>query len=368
MKLRTAAFHALRAAVTLAALALVLLLIDFSDRTIFTLKSGERIEAISIDRTADVITARVDKNNFIAFSADQVKWREERPGLITVVRRSRLGPASLFVPAMIIVFLVQAARWQVLLRANGFAIPFGRTFRITWAGIFFNQVLPGSVGGDIAKGLMISRGEARKAGLWGTVLLDRLVGLGTVIVIAGIAMAPALGRPDLRPVVALIVTLLGGGAVGAALYFSPALRRTPWAQRLKNRLPFRASVKEVDDVLKTTRHAPRAILWGAALSAVGQAVTILATFGLAWSMGIRGLSVGDFFLIQPIIFLVTAVPVSIGGWGVEQFISVHLFGMAGMAPNEAVALSVLSKLATLAASLPGGLLFAAGKTRAAVAP
>ena len=368
MKLRNAAFHALRAAVTLAALALVVLMIDFSDRTVFTLRSGERIEAISVQRTGDSYLVEVEVRKWTTIPVDDVKSREERPGLITVVSRSRLGPASLVLPAMLVVFLVQAARWQILLRANGFAIPFGRAFRITWAGIFFNQVLPGSVGGDIAKGLMVSRGETRKAGLWGTVLLDRLVGLGTVIVIAGIAMAPALGRPELRPVVALIVALLAGGAAGAALYFSPALRRAPWAQRLKNRLPFRASVEEVDDVLKTMHHAPRAILWGAALSAVGQAVTILATFGLAWSMGIRNLGVGDFFLIQPIIFLVTAVPVSIGGWGVEQFISVHLFGMAGMAPNEAVALSVLSKLATLAASLPGGLLFAAGKTRAGGTP
>jgi hypothetical protein len=361
VKLRTAAFHAVRAAVTLASLGLAFLLIDLEDRMVFHLADGARVEAASWAEQGGRIAATLPEGGQREFAAAEVVRREERPGLVSVVRRSRLGPASLVVPAMLVVFLLLAARWRLLLGANGFEIPFGRAFRITWAGVFFNQVLPGTVGGDIAKGLMISRGEARKAALFGTVLLDRLVGLGTVIVIAGLATAPVMGRPELRPVVALITTLIAAGAAGAAIYFSPALRRAGWAQRLKNRLPFRKAVEEVDDVLKTMHHAPRVIVQGAGLSAAAQAVSILATFGLAWSMGIRDLSAGDFFLIQPVIFLVTAVPISIGGWGVEQFISVYLYGMAGMAPSEAVALSVLSKLATLAASLPGALLFAAGK-------
>lgn len=360
---KTVAITVLRIAVTGGSLALALLLIDFSDLTIFHLKSGERVEAVSSREVGDQIYATLSDGDYWAFSKADVKRREDRPGIVGVVKRADPLGALIVVPALLAVYLVQAIRWRVLLQANGFEIPFGRAFLVTWAGIFFNQILPGSVGGDVAKALIASKGEVRKAGLFGTVLLDRLVGLGTIIVIAGLAVVPVLDRPALRPVVWLIGALIGGGALGAFVYFNPALRRWPRAQSLKNALPFRKSVEEVDDVLKTMHHAPRAILEGVALSAVGQAITILAIYGLALSLGVGGIRVGDFFLIQPIIFLVTAVPVSIGGWGVEQFASVHLFGMAGMAPNEAMALSVLYKLATLAVSLPGGLLFAAGATR-----
>jgi len=360
---KTVAVTALRIAVTGGSLALALLLIDFSDRTIFTLRSGERVETTSwLEAPASIRITRPD-GSYRDLSISEIARREERPGIVGVLKRANPMAALIVVPALLAVYLVQAIRWRVLLQANGFEIPFGRAFLVTWAGIFFNQILPGSVGGDVAKALIASRGEVRKAGLFGTVLLDRLVGLGTIIVIAGLAVVPVLHRPALRPVVWLIAALIGGGALGAFVYFHPALRRWPRAQRLKNALPFRKSVEEVDDVLKTMHHAPRAILEGVGLSAVGQAITILAIYGLAVSLGVADLRVGDFFLIQPIIFLITAVPVSIGGWGVEQFASVHLFGMAGMAPNEAMALSVLYKLATLAVSLPGGLLFAAGATK-----
>jgi len=366
VRAKTIAITALRVAVTGGSLALALLLIDFSDRTIFTLRSGERVETTSWLEAPDSIRIIRPDKSYRDVPIREIASREERPGIVGVVKRVNPSAAIIVVPALLAVYLVQAIRWRILLQANGFEIPFGRAFLVTWAGIFFNQILPGSVGGDVAKALIASKGEVRKAGLFGTVLLDRLVGLGTIIMIAGLAVVPVLNRPALRPIVWLIGALIGGGALGALVYFNPALRRWPRAQRLKNALPFRKSVEEVDDVLKTMHHAPRAILEGVALSAVGQAITILAIYGLAVSLGVTDLRVGDFFLIQPIIFLITAVPVSIGGWGVEQFASVHLFGMAGMAPNEAMALSVLYKLATLVVSLPGGLLFAAGATRSRI--
>jgi hypothetical protein len=182
------------------------------------------------------------------------------------------------------------------------------------------------------------------------------------VTIAGLAILPVLGRVELRPVVWLIAGVLAAGFVAGALYFNPVLRRWAPARRLKDRLPFRRAIEEVDDVLKTMHHAPRTILGAVGLSAVGQVATILAIYSLSVSIG-GGVSPGDFFLIEPLIFLVTALPVSVGGWGVEQVAYAQLFGMAGMATNTAVALSVLYKLGVLAVSLPGGILFAAGATR-----
>ncbi len=363
MTRRSAAVLALRIAVTAGLLVLAILMIDFSDRTFFHLKSGETVEAASWSEKGGVFHAVKPDGGTVVITPGLIQSREEQPGIVTVVKRARLWPAILVIPALILLYFAQGMRWRLILGANGYAVPLDRVFRVTWAGMFFNQILPGSVGGDVAKALIVSKGASRKAGLFGTVLLDRLVGLATVVAIAGLAILPVLGRPELRPVVWLIVALLGGGALGAAAYFSPALRRWKPAQKLKARLPFRQAIEEVDDVLKSMRHAPGTILKAVGLSAVGQAATILAVYSLALSLGIGGVRLGDFFLIEPIVFLVTAVPVSVGGWGVEQVAYAKLFGMAGMAANEAVALSVLYKLAGLMVALPGGLLFAAGATR-----
>ena len=362
VKFRSAGLLALRIGATALLLVLAFLMIDFSDKTIFLLNSGEKIEGASHRHSGSQIYVTLRDGNIRVLADDDVKSVESRPGVVAVVKGVRPWPAILVVPLLLSLFTTQAIRWRLLLAANGFDVSFGRAFRVVWAGTFFNQILPGSVGGDLAKAVILAKGEERKAAVFGTVLLDRLVGLATVVVIAGLAILPVLGRPDLRPVVWLIVALLVGGFGGAAIYFNPALRKWGFARRLKERLPFHRAIGEVDDVLKTMHHAPRTILASVFLSAAGQASTILAIYCMAQSLGARGVALSDFFLLEPIIFLVTAVPVSVGGWGVEQVAYAKLFGMAGMAATTAIALSVLYKLSLLAVSLPGGILFAAGST------
>jgi hypothetical protein len=362
---KSAALLALRIGLTLALLVVAWLVIDFKDHTVLHLRSGKSVEVRSWTESGDRVHALGADDSWWTFDKKDVDRAEHRPGLATVVRRARAWPAVLVVPFLAILYTAQAMRWRLLLKANGFDVPLGRAVRVTWAGAFFNQILPGSVGGDVAKALIVAGGEGRKAGAIGTVLLDRLVGLATVVLIAGLAVLPVIGREELRPAVLLIVSLIGGGVLGGLLYFSPMLRKWGPARRLKDRLPFRRSIEEIDDVLKTMHHAPRAIGGAVALSVAAQVSAILAIYMLALSLGADGVPLGDFFLFEPIIFLVTAVPVSVGGWGVEQVAYVQLFGMAGMAANTAVALSVLYKLCVLLFSLPGGVLFAAGGTRRA---
>ncbi|HEU4339557.1 MAG TPA: lysylphosphatidylglycerol synthase transmembrane domain-containing protein [Planctomycetota bacterium] len=363
MKFRSAALLALRIGLTALLLVLAVLMIDFSDKTVFLLNSGEKIESVSHRHSGSQIHVTLSDGSIRVLADHDLKSFESRLGVVAIVKGVRPWPAILVVPLLLILFSVQALRWRLLLAANGFDLSMGRAFRVVWAGTFFNQILPGSVGGDVAKAMIVAKGEERKAAVFGTVLLDRLVGLMTVVVIAGLAVLPVIGRPELRPVVWLIVALIVGGFAGAAIYFNPAFRKWGFARRLKERLPFRRAIEEVDDVLKTMHHAPRTILAGAGLSAAGQAATIVAIFCLAQSLGATSVPLSDFFLLEPIIFLVTAVPVSVGGWGVEQVAYAKLFGMAGMAATAAVALSVLYKLSVLVVALPGGVLFAAGATR-----
>jgi len=363
VKGKRAAVTALRFALTGALLGVAFLLIDFHDRQVVLLHSGKKIEAVSVHRSGLEYHATLANGEKRILRENEVKGVRDQPGLLGVLKRARLWPAMLVVPMLVIVYIAQAARWSLLLKANDFDVPLPRAVRVVWAGAFFNQILPGSVGGDVAKALIVAKGEGRKAAVFGTVLLDRIVGLATVVMIAGFAVLPVMNRKEMIPVVGMIVALLAGGAIGAAIYFNPAIRRWRAAKNLKDRLPFRAAIEEVDDVLKTMHHAPRTILAAVGLSALGQVSTILGIYALALSLDATGVPLGDFFVFEPIIFLVTAIPISVGGWGVEQVAYAQLFGMAGMAANTAIALSVLYKLSVLVVSLPGGVLFAAGATK-----
>ena len=65
----------------------------------------------------------------------------------------------------------------------------------------------------------------------------------------------------------------------------------------------------------------------------------------------------DSLALVPGIVLITFFPLSFAGWGVREGAAVVLLGFAGLAADEALAVSVLLGLGSLAAGLPGCLLW-----------
>ncbi|HLY12588.1 MAG TPA: lysylphosphatidylglycerol synthase transmembrane domain-containing protein [Planctomycetota bacterium] len=353
-----------RIAVTAAAVVFVVRMIRWHDYWIVTEKATDKpayYDAAAI-RSADVAPG----------SPGSVTWADGRHTPVWRAAR-REGFLSLFHQtnkplffAMLVCTLVPmfflAQRWWLLLRGHGFQVPLGQIFFVTYAGAFFNNFLPGSVGGDLTKAILASSGEARKAAVAGTVILDRIIGLSVMILLGAVSLTPELqfywSPSGDRRLVYLIYGLLGTLVLGYLVYFSPPFRL------LVGRLPFKKVVAELDEVFRSARQKKALVAKGAILSLLAQASGILVIFGLAHAMGIPALQLVKFFIFEPIIFIVTALPISMGGWGVQEYVYQRLFGdFGGMDPNHAIALSVLYKLTLILASIPGGLLFALGAAR-----
>src|SRR5712671_1979563 len=81
-----------------------------------------------------------------------------------------------------------------------------------------------------------------------------------------------------------------------------------------------------------------------------------------WCIGL-GLNIAttngliDYLLYLPIINSVTAIPISISGFGVRELMYAEMFGEVGVAASAAVALSLLGYLATLFWSLVGAIFY-----------
>src|SRR5207249_2165627 len=140
------------------------------------------------------------------------------------------------------------------------------------------------------------------------------------------------------------------------VYFNPLLRRVAGS-----RLPFQKVRQELDGVFRSAREKKGLVAAAALISLAAQSSGILVIYGLARSMGLESVGLWAFFIFEPIIFIVTAVPASLGGWGVQELIYQETFGeFGGMGKNEAVALSVLYSISLVLVTIPGGLLFAMG--------
>lgn len=246
--------------------------------------------------------------------------------------------------------VASSLRYAYIARTLGGQLDLATSIRAHFVGLWFNQVLPTSLGGDVVKIAMLRKwlglGLALRSGI-----LDRLSGLVFLLTTVVLAL----------PYYALIlhqshfVTLLGmmaGGfmlalIIGAwgAKYIAPRLTHFPL---LHKPLELLGDVWQFRNGLRLWQQ-----FWTSA---------IVHFNGIA-AYGLLGIALGiqvDFMtivLIVPLIFLVALLPISFAGWGVREVGAVWLFGMVGVGSEHALAMSVWYGILLLVVGLPGLYLF-----------
>jgi uncharacterized protein (TIRG00374 family) len=80
---------------------------------------------------------------------------------------------------------------------------------------------------------------------------------------------------------------------------------------------------------------------------------VAVVFVLAIALGIW-VSPFDAFTLVPAALLLAMVPISLAGWGVREVVFIQAFSLAGVAPSNALALSLVYGLVGLITGLLGG--------------
>ncbi len=263
-----------------------------------------------------------------------------------------------------LIFFVQVAiavfRWRVVLKAIGAPLRFGKAFELTYIGIFFNQTLPSSVGGDAVRIYKAYRGGLSLSASVNGVMLERVatvVGLLLLVVLVLPLFLPRLDEETGR------LFLLGG-----ILSFSAAVAGTALLMVL-DRLPgpFMAwrVIRGLAALAADTRKvflSPGSSFRVLALSVAGHVNLTASVFVLALGLGLDVTFV-DCLVLFPPVLLVTTLPISIAGWGVREGAMVAAFGLIGVSAEGALVLSILYGLLSIATSLPGGVIWLMSQDR-----
>lgn len=270
--------------------------------------------------------------------------------------------------------VIIAVRWWLLLRAQAIHIPVAAAVRLYYLGLFYNNVMPGSVGGDLLKAWYVAKHtDKRLAGVL-SVFVDRIIGLTGLILMAIAAYLAFIrgrevavdGKPPASPgwlsqhiglvlwagmaVLAMLLLLLAHPYTRARFRH---LGGSSWTKGL-------ALLRGVKDAIVLYCSRPWTLLWAFLLTFAAQSTVIVAF----WLLG-RNLTIGAalryYFVIFPIMWVVAAVPVSIAGLGVLEAGTVELFGLlAAVAAEKALALAFCQRFVWVLASLPGGLIHLLG--------
>jgi uncharacterized protein (TIRG00374 family) len=98
-----------------------------------------------------------------------------------------------------------------------------------------------------------------------------------------------------------------------------------------------------------------------------QLCNVLAVFVLARASGVSIDFLATAAVALPALLIAT-MPIAVAGWGVREGALIVGYGLFGVAPAAALAISVAFGLAMLIVSLPGALFIRLGKQKQAAAP
>jgi len=258
---------------------------------------------------------------------------------------------------------VATARWRVLLKVQGVRLSYREALKLTLVGLFFNNVSVGLTGGDVVKAYLVTRTTDRKAQAVLTVFLDRVVGLVAMLLVAGAGALALVGEAEVRRVALYLYGCIGIVIVGTGLYYSRRLRRALRVDAMLSRLPFERIIRRVDEALLAYRSHKRAVAWAFLLSFICHGMAVVACIIFGRALGIEGAAAHHYFMFIPTIIFISALPVTVAGWGLRETSFQYFFGMVGVAATLAVSLSVVYALTYVVWSLVGGVVFAFFKIR-----
>ena len=258
-----------------------------------------------------------------------------------------------------VVVLCGVVRWQWILRVQGLEIPWNRAISINFIGLFFNSFMLGATGGDVMKALYVAREtHHKKAEAVATVIVDRIIGLLVLFVIALVMMLSFWHRvyDDARLRTFTVFTLafvLGTVSITALSFWKGFADRLPGLRALLQRLPKYDTMQRMIEACRVYASHPVVLGKTALITVVVHVGSMLAIVCIGKGLGITSASFTDYFLYLPIVNSISAIPISISGFGVREGMYVAMFSRVGVPGAVALAMSLLGYFANLAWSLVG---------------
>lgn len=304
---------------------------------------------------------------FIAVGLTALLLWQSEPGAVWQAARHAHWRFILLACALVALDRVlMAYRWWTLLApvvhrpstidAGRSARPSVRTvMRIFFVSTFVGTFLPASVGGDAVRAYGLSKEGVGGVDAVASVLMDRLLGVVSILIVAVAGAILASELIDVRalfPALALLTVLC---AAALAVVFSP--RAAAGIARVLALLP-RGRETGARLVTAIQRYAAFHLPMTNVLlcSIAVQVLRVLQTYCLGLALGLA-VPLGIYFALVPIILLIVLMPITINGIGTTQAGFVWLFGRAGVAGAPAFALSVLFLAIALVGNLPGAVLY-----------
>jgi uncharacterized protein (TIRG00374 family) len=256
----------------------------------------------------------------------------------------------------VLAVVIMSMRWHVILNGYGFDTSWSKLFRYYLIGMFFNNFLPSTIGGDVVRVFKVVDDIQNKSSALASVIIERLMGVAATLFLAFISLMilwQEFENPHLLYVSGCLFLVI-------VLFFFSLIRNRPFKYLIR----IFATLKWMNIGEKFTRvfeaihffqKRRRILAYAFIYSLFSQAGIVIMNYALARALKME-ISLTYLFLVVMVTFIITILP-SINGIGIREFGFISLLSRAGVSNATALSLSFLNLIIPMIISLAGAVLF-----------
>jgi len=287
--------------------------------------------------------------------------RDKIPDIILTIKGADKGILLVGFSIYLATVFIIAFRLSRVIIVQSIHLTYKEAVYLAFIGFFFNNFLPTSFGGDAVKAYYAGKKANNKAGGFAGVFMDRVLAMIPFTLIPAIAVTLMAHKLDTKGLVVVVYGLLI-----ACIVFLWLLLHKSTAKYLAFILePFKTKVwydkiRNGYEYLNIYRKHKRVVAQSFLLSVSAQVCAIVSTYFFARSVGVADVGIGLFFVVVPVVCIMTLIP-SLNGLGIREGGFVYL--LKGYMPHEqAFAISIIILASLAAFGLIGGIIYSFKKS------
>jgi hypothetical protein len=301
----------------------------------------------------------------IIFSASMIYWLISSGKLNFSSLKQMLSPANISIALILVALNIYFAseRWRLLVNSQNMKTESWLLMKLSLIGSFFNYAMPGGVGGDVIKAYYFTKqNSGKKVVAITSVLMDRIMGLFSMIVMALVVMIYDFQHinqvPALYTLFWLILGLFSGFSIALLLIFSQTLYEKQFLIKIIKKLPLSGKITTAYESIHLYGQSGTRLICVVSLSLLSQVSAILFLYLVGQRTGYSEVPLTTYFLVAPLGFMATAIPISPAGVGVGQAAFYFLFNShLGKTTNLGSTIITAFQVGTFIVSILGALFY-----------
>ena len=254
-------------------------------------------------------------------------------------------------------YFISSTRWKTIMSLTGHTPNVFYLVKSFMVAMFFNNILPSTIGGDISRMVDTWKVSGDKAKAFAIVFLDRFFGVYALFIfscIGYLTFHDQLGLGSIMPIILL-------GIISATAFLLFLIFQPITVEKLSNLLSFipqkwkDASYNIITTFYQVASHKPT-LLKALGLSFLLQSNVVLHFYFIAMAIGIN-IDFFALFMIIPVALIIMMIPISVNGIGIRETIFVFLLGIFNVPKELAISFAFIAFCMIIIQGLLGGIVY-----------